>query len=237
MKTFKISSFILLLLVASVFVSCKHNDDKVVLKDQRDSISWAVGENTAIGMRNIGYDFNMEMVLQAIEHTLKGKKQPLTEQSYNELLTQLTLIMQKNIKAEQEKTIKAVEKEEEELFEALVKSDPEVKKAPEGFYYKVLKQGKGENVKIGEVAVFDYRGYKLKGNEFIDQTYEVREPIETLVGGSMFRGLQLGLAMMNPGSIYRLYFPSRLAFGAKGTDAIPPYTAIYYDVELHSFHP
>ena len=236
MKTFKISSFVLLLLAASAFVSCKDNDN-VVLKDQRDSISWAVGENTAIGMQNIGYDFNTEMVLRAIEHTLKGKKQPLTEQSYNELLAQVTRIMQDNLKAEQKKTIEAVEKEEEELFEALMKSDPEVKKAPEGFYYKVLKQGRGENVKVGEVAVFDYKGYILKGDKFIDQTYDVRKPIETLVGGSMFRGLQLGLAMMNPGSIYRLYFPSRLAFGAKGSVDIPPYTAIYYDVELHSFHP
>lgn len=237
MKTFKISSVIVLLVAASVLVSCKHNDEKVVLKDQRDSISWAIGENTAIGMQNIGYDFNTEMVVRAIEHTMKGKKQPLTEQSYNELLNQLTRIMQDNLKAEQKKTIEAVEKEEEKLFEALVQSDPDVKKAPEGFYYKVLKQGKGENVKIGEVAVFDYRGYMLKGDKFIDQTYEVREPIETLVGGSMFKGLQLGLSMMNPGSIYRLYFPSRLAFGAKGTDAIPPYSAIYYEVELHSFHP
>lgn len=237
MKTFKISSVIVLLVAASVLVSCKHNDEKVVLKDQRDSISWAIGENTAIGMQNIGYDFNTEMVVRAIEHTMKGKKQPLTEQSYNELLNQLTRIMQDNLKAEQKKTIEAVEKEEEKLFEALVQSDPDVMKAPEGFYYKVLKQGKGENVKIGEVAVFDYRGYMLKGDKFIDQTYEVREPIETLVGGSMFKGLQLGLSMMNPGSIYRLYFPSRLAFGAKGTDAIPPYSAIYYEVELHSFHP
>ena len=237
MKTFKISSFVLLIAVASMFVSCKHNDEKVVLSDQRDSISWAIGENTAIGMQNIGYDFNTEMVLRAIEHTLNGKKQPISEEEYSRLLSNITLLMQKNMKAEQEKTIAAVEKEEAELFEALMQSDPEVKKSPDGFYYKVLKQGKGPNVKIGEVAVFDYKGYQVKDNKFIDQTYDVRPPIETLVGGSMFKGLQLGMSMMNAGSIYRLYFPSKLVFGAMGTDAIPPYTAIYYDVELHSFHP
>ena len=237
MKTFKISSFILLLLVASLFVSCKHSDDNVVLKDQRDSISWAVGENTAIGMQNIGYNFNTEVVLKAIEHTLKNKKQPISEESYNELLGELTKIMQQNMMEQQQKTAEAVEQEEEKLFTALMAKDPEVKKAPEGFYYKVLRQGKGTNVKVGEVAVFDYKGYKVKDDEFIDQTYGNRPPIETLVGGGMFKGLQLGLSMMNPGSIYRLYFPSRLAFGAQGTDVIPPYTAIYYDVELHSFHP
>lgn len=237
MKTFKIIFFVLLMVVASMFVSCKHNGDNVVLKDQRDSISWAVGENTAIGMQNIGYNFNTEMVLKAIEHTLKNKKQPITEESYNELLAELTQIMQKNLMEQQQKTAEAVEQEEAKLFEALMAKDPEVKKAPEGFYYKVLRQGKGPNVKIGEVAVFDYKGYQLKDDQFIDQTYGVRPSIETLVGGGMFKGLQMGMAMMNAGSIYRLYFPSKLAFGAQGTDVIPPYTAIYYDVELHSFHP
>ena len=131
MKTFKIIFFVLLMVVASMFVSCKHNGDNVVLKDQRDSISWAVGENTAIGMQNIGYNFNTEMVLKAIEHTLKNKKQPITEESYNELLAELTQIMQKNLMEQQQKTAEAVEQEEAKLFEALMAKDPEVKKAPE----------------------------------------------------------------------------------------------------------
>jgi len=220
-----------------VSVSCGRKAETVELKNQRDSVSWAVGENTAIGLQKIGYDFDVDMIVRAIEHTLKGKQQPLDEASYNNLIANLTLVMQRNIKSEQDKNIAAVEAEEERLFSELVKNDPEVKKSPDGFYYKVLKQGKGPNVKVGEVAVFDYKGYLLKNDQLIDQTYEVRKPIETLVGGNMFQGLQKGMALMNAGSIYRLYFPSKLAFGAVGTDVIPPYTAIYYDVELHSFHP
>ena len=226
-----------LALASMVSVSCNRNSETVELKDQRDSISWAVGENTAIGLQKIGYDLDVDMIIRAIEHTMKGKKQPLSEQSYNELIANLTLIMQRNIQAEQKKNAAAIDAEEEKMFAELMKNDPEVKKSPDGIYYKVLKEGKGPNVKKGEVAVFDYRGYLLKENKLIDQTYEVRDPIETLVGGNMFPGLQKGMALMNAGSIYRLYFPSKLAFGSEGTDVIPPNTAIYYDVELHSFHP
>lgn len=226
--------------VAATFaaiVSCSHKTEKVQLNDQRDSISWAIGENTAIGMQNIGYDFNVDMVVRAIEHTLKGQEQPFSDQAYADMLAKLTNMMQQNFANQQKKSHDAAAVEEKKLFDELMKNDPEVKKSDDGFYYKVIKKGNGPNVKKGEVAVFDYRGYILKDNQFIDQTYEVREPIETLVGGGMFRGLQMGMQLMNAGSIYRLYFPNELAFGAKGTDVIPPYTAIYYDVELHSFHP
>lgn len=218
-------------------VSCKSKKEEVVLNDMRDSVSWAIGVNTALGLQNVGIDFNTDMVMRAIEHTLQGKMQPMTEAKYQELLSNLTLAMQSNYLAQQRKAENTSTEEEEALFEKLMSNDPEVKKSPEGFYYKVLKQGKGPNVKKGEVAVFDYKGYILKDNQLIDQTYEVREPIETLVGGNMFLGLQKGMQLMNAGSIYRLYFPNKMAFGAAGTDVIPPYTAIYYDVELHSFHP
>lgn len=217
--------------------SCKRQGDTVKLKDFRDSVSWAIGENTAQGMKTIGYDFDMDMVLRAMKYTMQGKQQPLSETEYSELLSKLALMMQSNMKAEQQKTESNVAESEAKMFADLVAKDASVVKAPEGFYYKVIKQGKGEKVKIGEVAVFDYKGYILKDNSLIDQTYEVRDPIETLVGGTMFKGLQMGLSMMNAGSIYRFYFPSSLAFGATGTEDIPPYTAIYYDVELHSFHP
>lgn len=229
--------FSILALFALISVSCSRKSDEIKLNNQRDSVSWAVGENTAIGLQKIGYDLDVDVIVRAIEHTLKGGKQPLDERSYNDLIAKLTMKLQHNIQSEQKKNIAAAEDEEAKLFEELEKNDPEVKKTPDGIYYKVLRQGKGQNVKIGEVAVFDYRGYILKDGKLIDQTYEVRDPIETLVGGNMFPGLQKGMALMNAGSIYRLYFPSKLAFGASGTDVIPPFTAIYYDVELHSFHP
>ena len=235
MRKIVITSLATLFVLASV--SCKRTSENVELKNYRDSMSWALGENTAIGMQNIGYDFDVDMVLRAIEYTLGGGKQPLSEQAYNEMMSKIALTMQSTYKKEQQKAADEIDKEEAKLFEDLMKNDPDVKMSPDGFCYKVLKQGKGDNVQIGQVAVFDYKGYILKDNRLIDQTYGVRKPIETLVGGGMFKGLQMGMSLMNPGSIYRLYFPSKLAFGAKGNEVIPPNTAIYYDVELHSFHP
>lgn len=235
-KKFKPAILATLALTALVNISCNRSTDQVILKDHRDSISWAVGQNTAVGMQKIGYDFNTDIVLRAIEHTLNGSKQPLSEQSYNELLADVTLMMQSKYQKEQQEHQANIDRQEEKLFDDLLKNDPDVKQSPDGIYYKVLKPGKGDNVKIGQVAVFDFRGYIMKDNKLIDQTYEVREPIETLVGGNMFPGLQKGMTLMNAGSIYRLYFPSKLAFGSKGSDVIPPNTAIYYDVELHSFH-
>jgi len=42
-----------------------------------------------------------------------------------------------------------------------------------------------------------------------------------------------GLMLMSPGSIYRLYIPSKLAYGKEGIQGvIPPYSTLIFMVEL-----
>ena len=74
----------------------------------------------------------------------------------------------------------------------------------------------------------------LTGEQF-DQSngYSGGEPIIHVVGNPMFPGLLEGMQLMNAGSLYRFYFPNQLAFGANGSEDIPPYTAVIYEVELH----
>ena len=87
----------------------------------------------------------------------------------------------------------------------------------------------------GMVVEFDYKGSFTNGQVF-DQTYGNREPIVHVIGETLMPGLFEGLCMMRSGSHYRFYFPSEIAFGARGTEDIPPYTAVIYEVEVHSIH-
>ncbi len=217
-----------------LLASCK-NSDNVKLATSVDSVSWALGENTALGLKQMGITYDEDMVLRAFKHTMKGKEQPMDDATYQRILANIALSMQENYMAKMKEQNANAAAQEAAAFKELTDKDPDIKKADAGYYYKVLKAGKGPNVKEGEVAVFDYKGFKLDGTP-IDQTYGVRDPISHLVGGSMFEGLRLGLTQMNAGSIYRFYIPSALAFGAKGSENIPPYTALIYEVELHSFH-
>lgn len=222
-------------MLAAVCTSC-NNSGKVKLKNECDSVSWAVGENTALGLKNMPYDFNVKVVLQAIQHTLDGKEQPLSDEAYQKLLNNLMSQMNRQMQEDAAKEQEQVNVKEQQIFSELCAKDQSIQQAEGGYYYKVIKSGHGPNVKRGEVAVFDYKGYILPSMELIDQTYGVRDPIETIVGGNMFSGLQMGLTQMNAGSIIQFYFPSALAFGKDGTQDIPSNTPISYVVEMHSFH-
>ena len=114
-------------------------------------------------------------------------------------------------------------------------NNPNIKKHETGFYYEVLKEGKGRKAKYGDNVSFDYRSFLMLTGEPYDQTYDVREPIAHVIGKPMFQGLIDGMQLMNEGSIYRFYFPYQLAFGEKGADGIPGFTPFIYEVELHNF--
>ena len=104
-----------------------------------------------------------------------------------------------------------------------------------GFYYEVLKEGTGRKAEPGLIIDFDYKGTFTNGQIF-DQTYGNRSSIVHLVDESLMPGLREGFCMMKAGSTYRFYFPCEMAFGAKGTDDIPPFTTVIYEVELHDVH-
>jgi FKBP-type peptidyl-prolyl cis-trans isomerase len=69
-----------------------------------------------------------------------------------------------------------------------------------------------------------------------DQTYGKRDPIVHVIGTPMFPGLIEAFQLMNAGSRYRFYFPYQVCFGARGSDGIPPFTPMIYEVELHEIY-
>ena len=124
-------------------------------------------------------------------------------------------------------------KTQDELFAKLVADKPGLKKAPEGYYYEVLKEGHGPKATIGKRIRFDFKGINMVTNQVIEETYGKREPIIHNLDRPMFEGLLSGFQLMKAGSKYRFYFPHQLVTGANG---IPPYTPVIYEVELHEIY-
>jgi FKBP-type peptidyl-prolyl cis-trans isomerase len=64
-------------------------------------------------------------------------------------------------------------------------------------------------------------------------TSEGRTPLIFRLGVSgIIAGLDTGVRGMRVGGIRRLVIPPNLAFGAEGQGAIPPNTALIFEVEL-----
>lgn len=226
-----------ILLLALLMAACHQPTDTPQLNNRTDTLSWAMGENIALSLKEMkGVKLDNEVVLQAIGHTLKGDPQPISDSILSEAMMYIVGQQQLTQMEQNRQTKQSVAQQQEEYFNKLTKGNPNVKKHPSGFYYELLKAGKGANAKMGQRVSFDYRSFLMFSGEPYDQTYGVRDPILHVVGRPMFPGLIEALQLMNTGSIYRFYFPYQLAFGEKGSGDIKGYTPFIYEVELHEIH-
>lgn len=213
--------------------SCGQKAENVVLQNQQDSISWAMGMSLARTVKEVNYKFDETVVRRAFESTIKGEKQPLDEESYNAIY-QFMVFQAMQAQRNQAKTQSDdADKAQQAYFDKLVKENPNVKKHEEGFYYEVLKEGKGPKATAGLRIRFDFKGSNLLTGEVIDETYGHRDPIVHVLNQSIFKGLYYGLQLMNAGSKYRFYFPYQVVGETQG---IPACTPVMYEVELHEIY-
>ena len=218
-----------------LLAACANKNETPRLLTQNDTLSWAMGENIGLSMKEMSgsLPLNDKLVLQAIRTTLDGGTQPIDDHTLREAMQ--TILYQQNVEImrRQNQNEKTINEQQEAYFEQLVKEHPGVKKHSTGFYYEVIKAGKGRNATFGDRVSFDYRSFIMFSGEPYDQTYGKRSSIIHVVGKPMFQGLIDGMQLMNAGSIYRFYFPYQLAFGANGSGDIPGYTPFIYEVELN----
>ena len=209
--------------------SCDKNK-KVKLNTQKDSISWVLGENMARGLKETGLDIDKKIFLKAVENAFDGKESLLDDTTINKVLQEATMIIMTNQQNKIAEASESAKNNEAKYFEQLKANNPDVKHTESGLHYKVIKQGEGRKAFSGGRVRFHYKASLGDGKVF-DQTYGVREPILTLTD-NVFPGLQEGLQLMSAGSHYVFYIPSHLAFGPNGSDDVPPYTTVIYEIEL-----
>ncbi|MBQ9639705.1 MAG: FKBP-type peptidyl-prolyl cis-trans isomerase [Bacteroidales bacterium] len=222
------------LLVLCCVFACRpsHPRASYVAGEPFDTMSWVLGQSRAMQLMESELHFDTATFVRAMVATFRGEAQPFSQAEYERYLTALNLqLAVEEHSKRQNQQATAVERERN-YFAELVRTNPNVKRANAGFYYEVLRTGKGRNGQIGDVAVFDFRAMFTNG-QIQEQTYGNRASLLHVIGNPMFPGLQQGMCMMNAGSLYRFYFPYELAFGETGADDIPPYTTMIYEVELH----
>ncbi|QSX34505.1 FKBP-type peptidyl-prolyl cis-trans isomerase [Shewanella avicenniae] len=100
-----------------------------------------------------------------------------------------------------------------------------------GLQYEVITEGTGEKPTYESTVRTHYHGTFIDGNVF-DSSVTRGEPAEFPVSG-VIAGWTEALQLMPVGAKYRLYVPHHLAYGERGAGAaIPPYSALVFEVEL-----
>jgi FKBP-type peptidyl-prolyl cis-trans isomerase len=98
--------------------------------------------------------------------------------------------------------------------------------------YETVKEGTGEEVKSGRVAVVHYVGTLADGTVF-DSSRKKGSPAEfTLGSGGLIKGWEYGIPGMKVGEVRKLVVPPAMGYGPLKHGQIPPDSTLTFEVEL-----
>jgi FKBP-type peptidyl-prolyl cis-trans isomerase len=161
----------------------------------------------------------------AVTTGLKGDKPEVTPEEQQKAIQNLQQQTQAKAMADAEKN-KAISAE----FLVKNKAKPTVKTTASGLQYEVMKEGKGKKPSLKNKVKVPYTGTLVTGTKF-DSSHDRGQPAEFPLNG-IIKGWQEALQLMPEGSVYRLYIPPELAYGAQAQPGIPPFSVLVFDVEL-----
>lgn len=121
-------------------------------------------------------------------------------------------------------------KAENEKFLAENKNKEGVQTTESGLQYKVLVEGKGEVPAETARVKVHYKGTLIDGTEF-DSSYQRNTPA-TFGVNQVIKGWTEALKMMPVGSKWQIFVPQELAYGARETGKIKPFSTLIFEVEL-----
>lgn len=101
---------------------------------------------------------------------------------------------------------------------------------PSGLQYEVIVEGNGEKPAETDRVKVDYTGELIDGTVF-DSSIE-RGQAATFNVDRLIAGWTEALQLMNVGSKWKLYIPYDLGYGESGSQNIPPYSTLVFEMEL-----
>jgi len=193
-------------------------------------LSYALGIDVGNSIKRSGAEVDFDVFVDAIGTVLKGGESKLTperaaqvkqdfvQQKRNAMLAERKAAGERNLAAEQ-------------AFLAENKGKEGVVTTESGLQFQVIRQAEGAKPTGNDSVTVHYRGTLLDGTEF-DSSHARGKPATFRVGG-VIPGWQEALQLMPEGSVYKLFIPSKLAYGEAGSgQKIGPNSTLIFEVEL-----
>jgi FKBP-type peptidyl-prolyl cis-trans isomerase FklB len=209
-------------------VSQAHAQETLLLKNQKDKVSYIIGMDIGNNLKKQSIDVDPNILAKGVKDALSGAKPLLAEKEIQETMG----AFQKEMMAKREEVAKQ-NKKDGETFLAENKKKEGVKTLPSGLQYKVIKAGIGKKAKSTDTVTVHYRGTLINGTEF-DSSYKRGQSVSFQVSG-VIPGWTEALQLMEEGAKWQLFIPSSLAYGERGAGgAIGPNATLIFEVELVS---
>ena len=205
---------------------------EMVLKDQRDKVSYSIGMEIGTNLKSQPMDLNPDAIAKGMKDAFSGGKALMTEQEIRETMT----AFQKEVmvkREEQRKILGEKNRKEGEAFLGENKKKEGVITLPSGLQYKVIKPGEGKKPQRSANVTTHYKGMLIDGTEF-DSSYRRGQPASFPVSG-VIPGWTEALQLMEAGAKWQLFVPSNLAYGERGAgNVIGPNATLIFEIELIS---
>lgn len=196
-----------------------------------NKLSYALGLGIGRQLAQMGAeDLNIDDFSQAIKDILTGKEPQVSDQEAQKLVT--TFFEEQEAKQRAAAAEKYKDnKEKGEAWLANKAMEEGVVALPSGLLYQVLNEGSGKKPAAADTVECHYEGRLIDGTVF-DSSYKRGESATFPLNG-VIAGWTEGVQLMSEGAKYRFFIPYQLAYGERGAgQAIPPFAALVFDVEL-----
>lgn len=201
----------------------KGNKSPETTSAQIDTVSYALGMYFGKMITSSPFgEIDLAQLRKGFNDVLNEKDVMLDE-------TRLGVIIQTHLMTQQ--AYMALENlKEGEDFLAANKEKEGVVETESGLQYIIEEEGTGIAPAATDTVEVNYEGRLLDGTVF-DSSYERGESIKFPLNG-VIKGWGEGLTYVKEGGKIRLFIPSSLAYGERGTGPIPANSTLIFDVEL-----
>jgi len=225
---FKFISTITVVTVLS-FASCDAPVEEkapISMDNEVDKVSYSLGISVGENVKQQGFnDLNVDALAQAMKDVMNGAETQLNTQEANQTLQAYF----GKLRESQD----AILRKPGDDFLASNGQKEGIVTTESGLQYEIITEGTGEKPGPESKVTTHYHGTTLDGNVF-DSSVDRGEPIQFPVNG-VIKGWTEALQLMPVGSKWRLFIPSDLAYGPRGSgEKIPPHAALIFEVELIS---
>ncbi len=202
----------------------------VPLATTDEQASYAIGVNVGRDLKAKFPTINVAALIMGLQDGFSGQRLKLSDEQAQAAIDDFW----KRTQAKQEADQRAAAARNREVGAAFLAQNsrkPGVKTLPSGLQYSVIKSGNGATPKVTDTVLTHYHGTLVDGTVF-DSSVQRGEPLELQVNG-VIRGWTEALQRMKVGDKWKLFIPSKLAYGSRGSaPVIGPDAVLIFEIEL-----
>ena len=212
----------LFLAVITLYAKAVQEDYKKAEDKARIGYAFGMIIGSNLGLSDSDLEFDYDAFTQGLKTVAEGGQTQFSTQEAMEILEAALYA------AEEKQNVRNKTIEDEYL--ATNGRRPEVRTTESGLQYEIIKGTDGDKPKSNSIVRVNYTGNFTDGRLFDSSSEDGGAfiPLDNVIPG-----WAEGVLMMSQGSIYRLYIPSKLAYGKDGIQGvIAPYSTLIFMVEL-----